>query len=305
MQALDNQSLTVFRPGSTVGTLWGAGITFLAVVLGVALIYKALAMDVRFAQLFPFIGGGFFLALAAIYGYWTWGCNSLAYIVDSNAFTIRWGGIRQIVPLVNIERLVPGSEDEAPHIEGVNWPGHHVGLGNAEELGDIFFYSNHRTPDEVLYVQTIGGTYGISVPDPIAFARTLQANQARAPHRDERQTVERWGIAAQTFWQDRWALLLSLLLIGSFFLVLGYVLEIYPGLAANVELRFPSSGGIARIADKGDLLDIPRSAAGFLALNLVLAVLLHTWERMIAYILLLAGLAIQVMLVVAAAVAVA
>ena len=62
---------------------------------------------------------------------------------------------------------------------------------------------------------------------------------------------------------------------------------------------------IVRVSDKGALLDIPRSAAGFLALNLVLAVLLHSWERMVAYVLLLAGIAIQVTLLVAAAVAVA
>ncbi len=44
---------------------------------------------------------------------------------------------------------------------------------------------------------------------------------------------------------------------------------------------------------------------GPLFANLVLAVLLHNWERMVSYVLLLAGIAIQITLLVAAAVAVA
>jgi hypothetical protein len=60
-----------------------------------------------------------------------------------------------------------------------------------------------------------------------------------------------------------------------------------------------------RVSDKSELLDIPRSAFGFLAVDLVLAVFLHTWERMVGYVLLLAGIAIQAMLLIAAIVAVA
>jgi len=117
--------------------------------------------------------------------------------------------------------------------------------------------------------------------------------------------VHRWGIAAQTFWLDPQARLLGFVLVVAFFVVLGYVLNRYPGLSQSVPLRFPSLGGIVRVSDKSALLDIPRSAAGFLALDLGLAILLHTWERMVAYVLLLAGIAIQVMLLVAAVVAVA
>jgi len=53
------------------------------------------------------------------------------------------------------------------------------------------------------------------------------------------------------------------------------------------------------------LLDIPRSALGFLAVDLTLAVVLHSWERMVGYVLLLAGIAVQITLLIAAVVAVA
>jgi hypothetical protein len=117
--------------------------------------------------------------------------------------------------------------------------------------------------------------------------------------------VRRWGIAAQSFWLDPVARILTLVMVGAFVAVLAYVLDMYPGLTQSVALRFPSLGGVVRVAGKSELLDIPRSAAGFLAVDIVLAILLHTWERMVGYVLLLAGIAIQVMLLVAAIVAVA
>jgi hypothetical protein len=157
----------------------------------------------------------------------------------------------------------------------------------------------------VLYVVTATETYGISVPDHVFFAQTVQSNQSRGPLFEQRQVVRRWGVAAQSFWLDPVARVLTVVLVGSFVAVLAYVADMYPDLTQSVALRFPSLGGVVRVADKSALLDIPRSAFGFMAADLVLAVLLHSWERMVGYVLLLAGIAIQVMLLVAAIVAVA
>ncbi len=305
MPSSTTPSLTIFRPSTTLGTLFGGAIVAGSLLLALGLLYKGLTMDVDLYQLGPLLACGFFAGLAALYAYWTWGCRSLSYVVDRNALSIRWGSLRQVVPLANIERLIPAGEGEHRGVEGISWPGHHVGRAQAAELGEVLYYSTHRTLSEVLYIQTASETYAISVPDPVLFAQTIQANQARGPLFDQRQAVHRWGIAGQSFWLDQRALLLALALIAAFVVVLGYVLEIYPGLSQSVPLRFPSLGGIVRVSDKGALLDIPRSAAGFVLANLVLAVLLHNWERMVSYVLLLAGIAIQITLLVAAAVAVA
>src|SRR5437764_700848 len=95
---------------------------------------------------------------------------------------------------------------------------------------------------------------------------------------------------------DRNARLLALALVASFFSALAYVLQQYPGLPATVAFRFPSVGGIVRVGPKSDLLDIPRSGLGFLAVDLALAVILHSWERMVGYVLLLAGIGVQITL---------
>ena len=283
-------SFTVFRPGNSVGTMYGAGAVAVALVLGVALLYRALTLDTSIQQLAPLLAGGFFLSLCVLFAYWTWSCASLRYLVDRNALDIRWGGIHQIIPLANIERLVPGEDTDSPQIEGVNWAGHHIGRAEVEQIGDVLFYSAHRTPGEVLYVQTPTEIYGISVPDPVFFAQTVQSNQSRGPLFEQRQAVHRWGPAAQSFWLDRAAIALAVVMVGAFAAVLGYVLDMYPGLSEQVPLRFPSLGGVVRVTEKAELLDIPRSAFGFLAVDLMLAILLHSWERMVGYVLLLAGI---------------
>ncbi len=274
--------------------------------LGLVLIFRGLTLEVGLSQMWPFLGGSLFLALGVLYTYWTWGSRSLTYIVDRNALSIRWGNVRQVVPLANIHRLIPGSDElDPPGIEGVNWPGHHIGTATVEPLGPVLFYSGHRTMSDVLFVKTSTDTYGISVPDPAEFAQVVQEQQARGALFDQRQAVHRDGIAAQSFWLDGQARLLALVLVAVFFVVLGYVLDTYAGLDQTVQLRFPSLGGIGRVADKSDLLDIPRSAAAFVGLNLVLAVVLHRWERMVSYLLLLGGVAVQIVLLLAAIVAVA
>ena len=297
-------TLTPFRPSRSLGTLTGGLVVVWCYGLALLLVFRGLTLDTSINQLGPFLAAGFFFLVGSLYGYWTWGCQTLTYIVDRNALTIRWGAVRQVIPLNKIERLIPGSEVEHPQIEGVSWPGHHVGRASVEMIGEALFYSTHRTMREVLYVQTWEDTYAISVAEPIVFAQAIQANLARGTLFDEPQTVRRWGVAAQSFWVDKLALALTAVLIATFAAVLGYVLSEYPDLSQSVALRFPSLGGILRVSDKSALLDIPRSAAGFLAVNLTLAVFLHSWERMVGYVLLLSGIAIQVMLLVAAVLAV-
>lgn len=296
---------SIFKPTTAIGALFGGAVAVVCLLLAAALLYKGLITDTEISQVWPLVGGVCFVILGAVFAYWAWGCGSMRYVVDRNAMTIRWGGVQQVIPIGAIDRLVPAGEDEEVKLEGVDWPGHHVGKANVVDFGEVLFYSTHRSMADVLYVCTPAQTYAISVPDPVSFAATVQSHQARGALFEQRQVVQRAGIASQTFWQDWTALFLSAVLLGAFFVTLGYVLNMYPGLEQTVSLRFPSFGGIVRVADREALLDIPRSAAGFAALNLVGAIVLHSWEKMVAYVLLLAGIVLQVVLLVGAIVAVA
>ena len=113
--------------------------------------------------------------------------------------------------------------------------------------GEVLFYSAHKTMSEVLYIQTQYETYAVSVPDQVVFAQTIQAAQARGALFQQTQSVHRWGIAAQSFWLDPYARLLTVALLASFIAVVAYVLQQYPGLPQSVALSFPSLGGIVRV----------------------------------------------------------
>jgi hypothetical protein len=295
----------VFRPASPKGALLGFAVAGACLLVAALLLYRGLQMETELTQIGPFIASTCFAVLAGLFGYWSWGRQTLRYTVDRNTLSIRWGGLEQIVPIGSIERLIPASKDEDVAVEGVNWAGHHFGRAAIEGFGDVLFYSGHSSVEEVLYVYTLAQTYAISVPDHHAFAQSVQASQARGPLFEQRQALHRAGISAQTFWADNFALVLAGLLVAAFFVVLGYVLQTYPDLAQTVALRFPSFGGIARLSDKSALLDIPRTAAGIAAINLAMAIVTHSWERMVSYVVLIAGILIQVVLLVAAIVAVA
>ncbi|MGE3985802.1 MAG: PH domain-containing protein, partial [Dehalococcoidia bacterium] len=210
------QVFTVFKPESSSGSFLGIVAVVFCAVVGAALVLKSFSHDPSLAQFFPLVVGPVLLLIGALFAYWTYGSISLRYVIDRNALTIRWGAQRQIVPLINIERLIPADpEGEDPDVRGVDWPGHHVGKARVAQLGEVLFYSGHRRASDILYVQTNTDTYGISVPDPVAFAQAVQTNQMRGSLFEQRQAVHRDGIAAQSFWMDGQARFLTVVLLGA------------------------------------------------------------------------------------------
>jgi hypothetical protein len=299
------QSFTLFRPSTTLGALTLSAVALCCLAAGVFFLLRGLGVAAGLHQAWYLLGGGYLAGLGIFFAYLAWACFGMSYLVDRNAVTLRWGGIRQVVPVVAIERLIPASHADDAKVAGLNWPGLHVGRGHVPDLGEVLFYSTHRSMADVLFLQTASQTYAISVPDPVFFAQTVQSQQERGPLFETRQAVHRRGLGGAGFWQDRGALLLSALLVASFAAVLVYVLNDYSGLAQRIALRFPALGGIARMTDKSALLDIPRTGAAIMGVNLALALALHSWEKMVAYVLLLAGIGIQATLLIAALVAVA
>src|SRR5206468_1347038 len=149
--------------------LLGAAISATSAVACLLLLLRGLEANVQMDQLRPFVGAGLFAAVAGLFGYWTFGCLTLSYAVDRNALSIRWGNLRQVIPLDRIQRLIPGQDSDEVIVEGVSWLGHHVGRAYVPPMGDVLFYSAHRAPRDLLYVETAEQTYGISVPDQQVF----------------------------------------------------------------------------------------------------------------------------------------
>jgi hypothetical protein len=288
------------QPPRALGALVGAALTVWCFVLMGLLLWRGLEQEIDLPAVGAYVAALFFFALGSLFAYWTYGCLTLRYHLDQNGLSIRWGDIRQLIPIDRIERLIPGRELPPPRVSGVSWLGHHVGHARVGDLGDVMFYSGHRTHEELLYVVTAGGTYGISARDEARFAEDLQGYQKLGQVVSLPQVTERHSIAAMPFWHDPLAQLLALAAVLACAVTLGYVFHSYPGLAESIPLPYPELGGVTRVGEKRELLALPLTGIGLLAINLVLGFLLHAWERAIGYLLFLTAIGAQVMLLAAA-----
>jgi hypothetical protein len=77
---------------------------------------------------------------------------------------------------------------------------------------------------------------------------------------------------------------------------LGYVFQQYPSLPESIPFPFSAQG----FGDKEELLNIPITALGLLAVSLILGFMLHALDRAVGYLLFLAGIGTQLILLSAA-----
>ncbi len=293
-----------FRPPRAVGSLVGFGLAAWCFAVAIALVVRGLTQDIGLGVISLYIVASVFFFIGLLFAYWTYSLGTLRYTLDRNALTITWGDIRQMVPMSQIERLVPGRELGNPHIAGVSWLGHHIGHARIEGgIGDTLFYSTHRSPADLLYVVTANQSYALSVDDEVAFAEAVQAQQRLGSLVAVPQTPDRLYLAAQPFWEDRTAQALAFAAFATFFAMFAYIYQQYPGLPQSIALSFPQLHGVTRVGSKDELLKLPMTGVGLLLVNLVLGFVAHSWERMVGYVLLLAAVGAEGILLAAAIVA--
>lgn len=294
-----------YQPPRTLGLMMGGVLVAWALAVAVLLALFASGREADLATAGAWIGAGAAVVLAGLFAYWTMALASLRYTVDRNGLVIAWAGIRQIIPLQAIERLVPGTSLEVPNVRGVSWFGYHVGSADIRRIGPVLFYSTHQAPEQVLYVMTSERNYAISVPDPAAFAREIQVRQDLGPTAEVSHHVERTLPALQGLSRDRRAILLlaaGAALCAANAIALGVR---YGSLPEVLPFAFPPGDPepLAGAALRTRLIDVPRAAAAVLGVDAVLALLFAIWDRVAAYTVLMAGVAVQVALLAALGVA--
>lgn len=296
----------IYRPARLTGTATGAAIVALALLLAALLMAFASPWAISAAKFLAFGSAFFLLALAAIFAYWTYACFAMSYALDETGLSIRWGLIRQFIPLNRIERCVPGREARFLEIRGVNWWAYHVGRATVPTIGEVLFYSCHHSPWELIYIVTSSGSYAISPENSIRFGMDLQRLQhaetaaaAEAP----RQRAEHPLVAIYPFWLDRYGQALALIAVLANVALFGFVFAVYPDLADQLNLAFPPLGQV-ELRPKREVLQIPATALALLAVSLAAGLAVHKWERAASYLLLAGAILLQGLFWVAAAIAV-
>jgi hypothetical protein len=296
-----------YQPPRALGLLVGSVLTLWSLAVAYLLFDNGVTSGVGPVSFVSYVGAVALAALAALFGFWTYSLLTLAYEIDRNGLLIQWGPTIQVIPLGAIERLVPGTAVGVPPVRGISWWGHHVGRAEIERVGPVLFYSTHQAPEQVLYVMTAERNYAISVEDPAAFAREILLRQDLGPTATVSHHVERHGPAAQAFWNDPLGRALALVAVAAGVLVWAQVVLRYPSLPPTLDVHFPPGEtlDLVTVSTREALFDLPRSATAMLALNLVVGMALHGWERVAGYVLFIAAAVVQVAFFAAVAIALA
>jgi hypothetical protein len=273
---------------------WGVplGLLFigLVTVLDSWLVSRLLNQAIRAQQIdfAAFLTGLLVLGTVPLYLlllYQTVSCLTLRYTLDRNGVVIRWAGTEQVIPIRNIQRIVPGRElGNQGRRRGLRWPGHERGQGRIPGLGRTRFLATLPLKRQLLLV-TPTQTFGISPRDPEGFLQAFEARKELGPNRLLLQEIHHapwstWGI-----WTDGTARALlgvaTIINLGLF----GYLSVRFPGLDFQLPLHFNSLGQADRIGIKTELFALPIIGLIILGTNLVLGLVLYKRERAGSYLL--------------------
>lgn len=224
--------------------------------------------------------------LLVVLVYHSLSCLTLRYHLDRDGVTIRWLGGRQVVPIRDIHRVLPGSQLGGPVVRrrGVRWPGHERGEGAIPGVGQTLFLATRSLQSQLLLI-TPGKALAISPTRPEDFVTGLAARQELGPNR--MLEPERWRAPWLTWslWKDRTA---GLVLGAATAINLGlfaYLCARFPRLDEQLPLHYNSQGLADRIGTKADLFALPIIGLIILGTNLVLGLLLYRKERAGSYLL--------------------
>jgi len=293
----------IFRPPRALGVIVGGALAVWAAIVAGLAANLAIGASAELKTLVAWVVAAVMLLIALAFANWTFAVATMAYTIDDEALTITWGWRRVVIPIATIQRMIPGRNIEEPRIEGLNWWGCHVGHAEVPRVGYTMIYSTHSGPEEILYVVTSEGSYGLTVLEQAQFAREIQERALAGPPEDIPQRAVATGLGAMPFWRDRQAVIAAALSALACIALAAYVVVRYPGLPDVVQLEFPSLGGVARFSDKSELLRIAYLGVGILAVNTLVGVTIHARERAAGLWLLASGGMLQLVLLAAAIVA--
>ena len=294
----------IWRAKFSIGGLFGLLVT--GVIVGVAGLLLNLLLDesIRDQQI-SFVT--FLMAMVVLLSipvlllavYHTVSLVTLRYRLDRNGVFVRWFGSgwfgsEQIIPIRDIQRIIPGGELGGVVVRrrGLRWPGHERGTGQVPGIGRTRFMASQPLAGQLLLV-TPGSAFGISPRDPDGFVKAFEARKKLGPNRLLEREMRHAPWLTWPLWTDStaWTLLGAALVIN--LALFGYLAASFPGLDFQLPLHFNRLGQADRIEPKMELFDLPIIGLRILGANLALGLILYRWERAGSYLLWGAAAAVQ------------
>ena len=289
-----------FQSDRRTGTAIGAAITLFALLAALLLVGRVLAEPVSFTSFTAGLVAAILFAGAGIFAYWTWGCWSLTYRMTRNAVIIQWAGNQERIPLVDIVQIVPGRALPAPdRLEGVSWPGYHVGRGTVQGM-PVLVFAAFSNPQDLLYIYTSKAVYAVAPGDQEHFAFEVKQRQSLGPSTLEVHRNRRWLPWRLSLWHDQAAVALMVAALVVNLALFAYEAFLMPAVPAETALHLTPLGTVDRSGPAAELLILPLAGLAVLGINVVVGAVLHLSERFGAYLALGAGVLTQGLLFAAA-----
>lgn len=230
--------------------------------------------------------------LVLIYETLSW--LTLRYHLDRNGVAVRWFGAEEIIPIRDIQQILPGRRLGEAVIgrRGLHWPGHERGEGLVPGIGRTIFLATRPLTEQLLLV-TPGRAISISPHDPEGFLQGYEMRRELGPNRLLEQATRHARWLTWPFWFDQTAWILlgtaAIINLGLF----AYLCARFPGLDFQLPLHFNNLGQPDRIGTKIELFALPIIGLIILSTNLFLGVVLYNRERAGSYLLWGAAAAVQ------------
>lgn len=234
--------MTVFDTDSRLAVRYG--------ILAIAVLFLGIFAAIALAVLLPRTLITFFVITLAVLmlagigwlAYHTFALSNTDYALDRNAFVIRHGPVREIIPMGNVQRVIAASDIAAglKHLR-VPLPGWWMGKGYHPELGKITFYANSPLDQQVIIV-TADENYAISPRNHDEFLEAFRIRFQMGPTQTVQQVRLMPPLLRLPLWSDRVALSLILIAIGLNALMFAVSFARYPALSGQVILHFNAQG---------------------------------------------------------------
>jgi hypothetical protein len=233
-------------------------------------------------------------------GYHVYALAHTSYALDRNSFVIRWGPIREIIPMGDVQRVIAASDLGADlRLARVPLPNWWIGKGRHPALGKIHFYANAPLNSQVIIV-TADASYAISPFDSEGFIEAFRVRFQMGPTQTVRPASLRPAFMMWPIWRDHVAHLLILAAIGLNALLFAVGFARYPALPNQVVLHFDTFGLPDRVGPRSQVFGPAIISLQLFIINFLIALGVY-WrgEKLAAYLAWGGSAAIQLLFLIA------
>jgi len=220
---------------------------------------------------------------------------SLRYVLSDRTVSVHFASARLVVPLTSLFGVNNATDlaDDAPR----SLLSRLLGRWHWQETGR---FTTSRSRDHLALLVTSTGTFVVSPADRDGFVAALAAMVERASPsgiKSPQLYPSRWAVLP--VWSDRLAhVLLAAGLVGVLALF-GYVFARYASLPPFVPLHYNILGEADFVGTRAEVFKLPAIGTIIFLANAVLGSLVHSVEKVVAYLLFAMGIVAQLALLVA------